>query len=155
HLYPDQGVPAYAKAILPFLPLAASNGLRLAIENSVHTSPNDFNQLFVELCRQIPEPQRDLLGSVGMCLDIGHANLCAATRNDYLRFIDELDGSIPIIHLHLHENWGDSDSHLTLFTGPSAQNDLGVRGLIRRLKQRGFSGSAILEQWPQPPSLLK
>ena len=94
------------------------------------------------------------LNFVGMCLDIGHANLCSATRNDYLRFLDELNSTIPLIHLHLHENWGDTDSHLTLFTGPAAQNDTGICGLVRRLKHRSFSGSAILEQWPQPASLL-
>ncbi len=149
HLYPEQGIPAFARAILPFLPIAASSGLKLAIENTVHTSPNDFNELFAEFRRLIGS--RD---TVGVCFDMGHANLCAATRNDYLRFVDQLDRTIPIIHLHLHENRGDADSHLTLFTGPAAQNDTGIRGLVRRLQQRGFSGSAILEQWPRPPSLL-
>jgi sugar phosphate isomerase/epimerase len=91
---------------------------------------------------------------VGMCLDLGHANLCAATRNDYLGFIDQLEPEVPIIHVHLHENWGDDDSHLALFTGPAGQDGAGLRGFVQRMKQRGFSGSVILEQWPQPPSLL-
>jgi hypothetical protein len=56
--------------------------------------------------------------------------------------------------LHLHENYGDRDSHLTLFTGPSRDNTTGLEGLIDRLARRGFAGSAILEQWPWPPSLL-
>ena len=148
HLYTEQRIPAYAKAILPLLPIAASSELQIAIENTVHTSPSDFNEFFNQLNRS---PHLD---HVGMCFDMGHANLCSATRNDYLRFLDNLDPTIPFIHLHLHENWGDADSHLTVFTGPAAHNDTGIRGLIRRLKQRGFSGSAILEQWPQPASLL-
>jgi sugar phosphate isomerase/epimerase len=89
-----------------------------------------------------------------MCLDNGHANLCAATRNDYLGFVDRLAANVPIIHWHAHENWGDRDSHLTLFTGPSAHNDAGVRGLVRRLLRRGFRGNVVLEQYPDPPGLL-
>ena len=89
-----------------------------------------------------------------MCLDLGHANLCAATRNDYLQFVDRLASHVPIIHLHLHENYGDADTHLPLFTGPAGRDDAGIRGLLERLRRRRFSGSIILEQWPQPPSLL-
>jgi hypothetical protein len=61
---------------------------------------------------------------------------------------------VPIVHWHAHENWGDRDSHLTLFTGPSARDEAGLRGLVRRLVRRGFCGSVVLEQWPQPPGLL-
>jgi sugar phosphate isomerase/epimerase len=89
-----------------------------------------------------------------MCLDIGHANLCASTRNDYLGYLDRLDLRVPIIHLHVHENWGDCDSHLPLFTGPAGRDGAGVRGFIERIKRRNYSGSIILEQWPHPPSLL-
>src|ERR1035438_3791450 len=89
-----------------------------------------------------------------MCLDVGHANLCGVTRNDYLRYLDELREQVPIIHVHLHENWGDRDSHLTLFTGPARGDSRGVEGLLSRLEKRHFSGSMILEQWPAPPSLL-
>jgi hypothetical protein len=44
---------------------------------------------------------------------------------------------------------------VTLFTGPSARDDAGLCGLVRRLVGRGFSGSVVLEQWPQPPGLLQ
>ena len=69
--------------------------------------------------------------------------------------MDLIGPHVPIIHIHLHENYGDADSHLTVFTGPSAQDPSGVVGVIERLKKRHFSGSIILEQWPDPPSLLK
>ena len=61
---------------------------------------------------------------------------------------------VPIIHVHAHENHGDADSHLTLFTGPAKEDDRGVRGLLRRLRQRDYGGAIILEQWPDPPELL-
>lgn len=150
HLYTDAGVPAFAKAVLPAVQRAAARGITIAIENTVQTTPADFNLLFTVLRSLEPTA----LAHVGMCLDLGHANLCAATRNDYLGFIDQLLPNVPIRHVHLHENWGDADTHLPLFTGPAGRNGAGLRGFVRRMKQRGFSGSLILEQWPQPPTLL-
>ena len=89
-----------------------------------------------------------------MCFDMGHANLFAGTRNDYVRFLDLLGAYVPILHWHAHENWGDRDSHLPLFTGPTARDDVGVRALVDRLRRRGFDGSVVLEQWPAPPEVL-
>ncbi|MGH7967719.1 MAG: sugar phosphate isomerase/epimerase family protein, partial [Limisphaerales bacterium] len=151
HLYTEAGIAAYARAITPAIAWAAASGLQLAIENTVSTSPADFNFLFEELRKR----DDSALAHCGMCLDIGHANLCTATRNDYLQFVAQLQPHVPIIHLHAHENWGDADSHLTLFTGPAAFTEDGVRGFLVEMKSRGFNGSLILEQWPQPPSLLK
>ena len=150
HLSHEAGVPAFVEAIQPLVRLASEAGLMLTIENTPLHTPELFNALFDCLRGQASLP----VSHVGMCLDAGHANLCAATRNDYLGFVDRLAPQVPILHVHLHENWGDADSHLPLFTGPSAHHDSGVRGLIRRLLGRSFSGSIILEQWPQPPSLL-
>jgi phosphoglucan,water dikinase len=150
HLYHEQGISAYVQAIRPLIRRTAEAGLQLAIENTPHHAPEDFNELFAQL-RRLDSPA---VGRVGMCLDLGHANLCAATRNDYLQFVDRLAPQVPIIHLHLHENYGDADTHLPLFTGPAGRNDSGIRGLLTRLRQRQFAGSIILEQWPHPPSLL-
>jgi sugar phosphate isomerase/epimerase len=149
HLFTDRGPEAFAEALLPLVKHARHFGVRLSVENVPSTTPDDFNATFAALARH-PESA----GSVGMCLDMGHANLCPATRNDYLGYVDRLGPQVPIIHWHAHENWGDRDSHLPLFTGPSARNDAGVRGLVERLKQRGFNGSVVLEQWPDPPELL-
>lgn len=150
HLYTDGGVAAYVEAILPLLERLAEVAVSLSIENTPNTGPADINELFRELTR------RGLLNQIqiGMCLDLGHANLCEATRNDYLKFIDLLEPQVPIIHAHVHENYGDIDCHLPLFTGPSAGDESGIVGFVTRMKQHGFSGSFILEQWPQPPSLL-
>ncbi len=150
HFNHEQGVEAYVQAVMPFVRQVGEVGLQLAIENTPHHAPEQFNELFA--CLQALG--RETVQHVGMCFDLGHANLCAATRNDYLQFLDRLDPRVPIIHLHLHENWGDADSHLPLFTGPAGRNDAGIRGLLERLRQRQYAGSIILEQWPQPPSLL-
>ena len=150
HLYHERGIPAYVQAIQPLIRRTAEAGLQLSIENTPHHSPEDFKELFAHL-RRLDSPA---IGHVGMCLDLGHANLCAATRNDYLQFVDRLAPQVPIIHLHLHENYGDADTHLPLFTGPAGRDDSGIRGLLTRLHRRQFAGSIILEQWPHPPSLL-
>ena len=150
HLYTDDGLESYVKAIASIIKGSAEIGIKLSIENTPFTDPEDFNKLFTILWNQ-KEIKTD---HVGMCLDIGHANLCSSTRNDYLLFIDRIVPEVPIIHIHLHENYGDHDSHLPLFSGPAKENDAGISGLIERLHKRKFHGSIILEQWPVPPSLL-
>jgi sugar phosphate isomerase/epimerase len=150
HLDVSQGVGRFVESLGPALRLTAEAGLKLAIENTVWTGPDDFNQLFSALYQDGEIPS----AHAGMCFDLGHANLFGATQNDYCRYVDSLSTQVPIIHLHLHENYGDRDSHLALFTGPARENPAGIEGLLDRLKHRSFSGCAILEQWPQPPSLL-
>jgi sugar phosphate isomerase/epimerase len=133
-----------AHALGPWIERCGISGVKLAIENVPATGPEDFNRLFALLPRN----------GVGMCLDIGHANLHPGTVNDYIGYVDRLRPDVPITHLHLHENHGDRDSHLVLFTGPAAHDSSGVEALIDRLARRGFDGSGILEQWPRPPELL-
>ncbi len=150
HLYIDEGIESYIEAILPFINYSSEIGMKLSIENTTSTGPEDFNAMLT-LLQSLHDTNT---GHVGMCLDLGHANLYDSTRNDYIKFIDHLDLHVPIIHIHLHENYGDNDNHLTIFTGPAGENDSGIRKLLKRLKKRDFSGSIILEQWPEPPALL-
>jgi sugar phosphate isomerase/epimerase len=149
HLTDPSRVEEYASAIAPLMARCVASGVRLAIENIPAAGPEAFNRLFALLPR--PNGMRPM---IGMCLDVGHANLHGQTHNDYLAYVDRLGPIVPIIHLHLHENHGDRDSHLVIFTGPAGQDPSGVIGLLRRLRQRGFAGSIILEQWPDPPALL-
>jgi len=138
-----------AEAVRSLMKTLRPAGIALALENTVTAGPDYVNQLFERLY-----DLEGRLDDVGLCLDIGHANLFSKTHNDYLGYLDRLADHVPIVHGHIHENWGDGDRHLTLFTGPSAKDPSGVVGLLRRLQRRGFRGSLILEQWPNPPSLL-
>jgi sugar phosphate isomerase/epimerase len=149
HLFPEHGPRAFAVGLAPLVELARAAGVLLSIENTPATTPDDFNATFTELKRTGASPW-----VVGMCFDMGHANLCPTTQHDYCGFVDQLGPHVPIIHWHAHENWGDRDSHLTLFTGPSAKHDTGLRALVSRLLERGFDGNVVLEQWPDPPELL-
>ena len=150
HLDLSRGAAAFLGAIVPVAEHLAARGISLALENTVQATPQDFNRFFALLGHEAA----GLTDRVGMCFDIGHANLCSATQNDYLAFLDQLAPQVPIIHVHLHENYGDADTHLTLFSGPAKEDTRGVLGLLARLGRRGFSGCMILEQWPQPPALL-
>ncbi|MGL4554425.1 MAG: sugar phosphate isomerase/epimerase family protein [Gemmataceae bacterium] len=149
HLTDPRRVEEYAASLVPLVQRCSISGVKLAIENTPFTSPDDFNRLFTLLPRATRNGP-----PVGMCLDIGHANLHAATANDYIAYLDRLSPDVPIVHAHLHENHGDRDSHLVLFTGPAARDPGGVTALIGRLRARGFDGSLILEQWPNPPEML-
>jgi sugar phosphate isomerase/epimerase len=133
-----------ARELPPWIDRCGISGLRLVLENVPATGPEDFNRLFALLPRN----------GVGMCLDIGHANLHPGTHNDYVGYVDRLRPEVNIAHLHLHENEGDRDSHLPLFTGPAGRDPAGLAALLDRLARRGFAGCAILEQWPRPPELL-
>jgi phosphoglucan,water dikinase len=150
HFYKDQGIETYANTIMPLITYLGHKGIKLSIENTPYISPHDFNELFGILRHKGGYD----INNAGICLDLGHANICESTRNNYIKFIDKIDSSVSVVHLHLHENYGDYDSHLPLFTGPAGRNDSGIRSLIKRLKKRSFHGSFILEQWPEPRSLL-
>ena len=135
----------FASALGPWVQRCSISGVRLALENVPHVGPDDFNRLFGLLPRG---------GTVGMTFDVGHANLHLSTHHDYIGYLDRLKPDLPIIHLHLHENWGDVDSHLVAFTGPAGRDPSGIATLLERLQRRGFSGNVVMEQWPQPPELL-
>jgi sugar phosphate isomerase/epimerase len=149
HLVPGD-VDGCCRAALALVDILRPLGITLALENTIAVSPDYVNRIF----ERLQTGAMGRRGGVGLCLDIGHANLCADTRNDYLAYVDRLGRQVPIVHAHIHENWGDGDSHLPLFTGPSGKDPAGVAGLLRRLRQRCYKGSLILEQWPKPPSLL-
>lgn len=149
HLDVTHGADQFVESLATTLRATDEAKLKLSIENTVWTGPEHFNQFFATLRRsRLPHTH------VGMCFDLGHANLFGGTQNNYWRYLDSLSLDVPIIHLHLHENFGDRDSHLPLFTGASRENPAGIQGLLQRLADRHFTGCAILEQWPQPPSLL-
>jgi len=150
HLYMDAGPQGFVQALEPVLHHAAAAKLRISIENTPQTTPDEFNRTFACLAELPAIPA----GTTGMCLDIGHANLCPLTHNNFVRYLDLLADSVPIIHVHAHENRGDRDSHLTLFTGPSREDDTGIRAFVERLHRRAYHGAVILEQWPDPPQLL-
>lgn len=150
HLDFTRGIERFAAAIAKVLREIAPLGIKLSLENTVATMPAAINACFACLRQTSDVP----IDRVGLCFDMGHANLCPATHNDYVGFVAQLDRQVPIMHVHAHENYGDVDGHLPLFTGPAASNDSGIKSLLHCLIARSFVGAIILEQWPDPPQLL-
>lgn len=85
-----------------YLSLAARFGLTLCIENCADPDP----QPLTELMRRTASP------AVGVCLDIGHANY---SRTPLEGWFDALQHNIR--YLHLSDNSGMCDDHMTLGSG--------------------------------------
>ena len=136
---------------------AAAQALCLTVENTPATAPADLNTLFERAFPPAPGPAAapdPNHAFAGVCFDMGHANLHPEWRNDYIGYLDQLATHAPLRHVHVHENHGDHDSHLPLFTGPAARSARGIHLLIDRLRSRGYRGALVMEQWPFPPHLL-
>jgi len=149
HLNAGQRVSTLMESLELVLRQAAAADVCLALENTPATSPAQFNALFERL-----QQHTQCRHYAGMCFDMGHANLHPATRNDYIGYFDQLGPHVPIRHVHVHENCGDADTHVTIGAGPSKDNPTGVRSLLTRLHRRGYEGALIMEQWPEPATRL-
>jgi len=77
--------------------------------------------------------------SVGLALDVGHANTVGQLR----LFIKQL--SKRIVHVHLHSNRGDFDTHNELGEGT-----VDWVWLVKTLKRRGFKGYIMVESVFKP-----
>jgi sugar phosphate isomerase/epimerase len=150
HLYTEETIEHFVNCIKPIAIRASEYDIKLSIENTTVTSPEDFNKFFY-LWNQSEESK---ICKIGMCLDIGHANLFPETRNDYISYFNRLNDNVEINHLHFHENYGDKDSHLTLFTGPSQHNSSAIKHIVSSLLDKKYKGSIVLEQWPNETNLL-
>lgn len=148
HLFPEYEPALFVQAILPLL-AAAGEDIGISLENVPLCSPENINQVFSCLLDSGKMPV-----AAGLCLDIGHAGIFAETRGDFCAYLGRIAEFVPISHLHIHENDGELDQHLPLFTGKCSTDEEPVKKLISILKARGFSGSMIMEQWPSPPEIL-
>src|ERR1043165_9281620 len=76
HLFPEHPAKRFAESLVPLMKAASAVGVRLSLENTPETSPDNFNAVFGVLSA-MPEARE----RVGMCFDMGHANLFRQTRN--------------------------------------------------------------------------
>jgi sugar phosphate isomerase/epimerase len=137
NLHPDANAPLHDRSFIierdlqtlqELLPLSRELGVGLMIENL----PGSFNTVtqLSPLLDQIPE--------LGLHLDIGHANLMAATNTT-----DELLAAYGarLQHVHMHDNKGGSaDLHLPLGSG-----NIETEHYIRSLQSAGYNGTITLE----------
>lgn len=145
HFEHMKGIEFFIHGISKLIELTHENNLRLFIENVPSTGPDDFNMLFeylYQVSNKIP------VNHIGMCFDVGHANIHSNTQNDYIRYLDILDPDIHIGHFHLHKNSGQEDSHQILYKDPDGF-ETGIGILLFRIIKRGFTGNIIMEHWSE------
>ncbi len=112
-----------AETLTRLLPLAERLDCRLALENIYEDTP----ETLVNLVAAIDSPW------FGHCFDIGHWQLFGR-----LPQIEWLAAIAPrLLHLHLHDNHGESDDHL-----PVSEGRIDFSPLL-----------ALLPKLPQPPSI--
>lgn len=108
------------------------SGMRIGVENfNLCYHPDDMGERvsdFDYLFSEINHP------SIGFVLDTGHSNITGDTERYLEKFPDRL------VHTHLHDNDGKSDSH-----SPPGQGTVDWGGLLQRLKDVGYSGTLCLE----------
>jgi len=115
--------PAVSGCCRDILDYARSREVRVALENGT------FETL---------EKALALVEDLGICLDIGHANIDERGVGQFLeRF------GAAICHVHLSDNYGQTDNHLVPGDGYISMKDW--RALLKTLHRAGFSGTAVLE----------
>ena len=90
-----------------------------AFDGMLYQKINDLNDLLVSL-------------DMSMTLDIGHANHAGYSP----------DGMIfdSIKHIHMHDNFGDDDAHLSFGEG-----SIDLKGIVNRLEEKNYDGIYIIE----------
>lgn len=110
--------------------ISSEYGVRIAVENM---------QSFPFMLGQTAEEMKELIGdtNLGFCLDIGHANTTGQIDELIKEFGDRL------INVHIHDNHGVHDEHLTLGEG-----DIDFKAVLDKL--RGYTGNYIIESTSFP-----
>lgn len=115
------------EAVSELMVVAKKVGVRLLLENII--SPGTRVSKLMELLDEV-----DPRGEVGICLDLGHANIEGDVAAELLLAMPRLD------HIHLHDNDGSEDAHLCPGSGTIAWPQV-----MNLLQDNGFDGYAALE----------
>ena len=113
--------------------ISSEYGVRIAVENM---------PAFPFMLGRTAEELKELIGStnLGFCLDIGHANTTDQIDDLIREFRDRL------INVHIHDNHGEHDEHLTLGEG-----SIDFKKVINDLK--GYTGNFIIESKSFPSAV--
>ena len=113
--------------------ISSEYGVRIAVENM---------PAFPFMLGRTAEEMKALIEStnLGFCLDIGHANTTDQIDDLIREFKDRL------INVHIHDNHGENDEHLTLGEG-----SIDFKRVLDLLK--GYSGNFIIESRSFPSAV--
>ncbi|MCP4688300.1 MAG: sugar phosphate isomerase/epimerase [Desulfobacterales bacterium] len=116
-------------------------GLTLCLENMFPGYGSFFEpREFIEVFERFP--------SIGMTLDIGHANIKGGGASRTLEFIRRFGDRIR--HLHVSDNGGRRDEHLSLRDG-----NVDFLSIIPALQKIGYDDTVTLEVFSQDRRQLK
>ncbi len=120
------------ESVRGLLKVAGQHGLKISIENVPDPFPfllkraDDFEKFYKNL-------GEDGL-NLSLTLDVGHSNINKQTYDFLERFSEK------IVHVHLHDNLGDYDSHLGIGFG-----NIDWLRLIKALKKINYDGILLVE----------
>jgi len=111
---------------------AREQGVQLVLENT----PDTMWALDLALDEIGDNPEKT---NLGICIDLGHAYISQdAGREPIRNYIERYRGQL--VHLHLHDNFGDDDEHL-----PIKDGSIDWQNLADTLKAVEYHGPAVLE----------
>ena len=90
-----------------------------AFDGMLYQNMNDLDELLVSL-------------DMSMTLDIGHANHVGYSPDEMI--FDSIK------HIHMHDNFGDDDAHLSFGEG-----SIDLKGIVNRLEEKNYDGIYIIE----------
>jgi sugar phosphate isomerase/epimerase len=123
------------ESLRQLLPTAERLGIGLMVENAEGDDADALAPVF------------DALPTVGLHLDIGHANIGAGRRSHTASLLARYAGRLK--HVHLSDNKGRSDDHLAIGAGT-----IDWRRELRTLKASGYDGTITLETFYGDSSLI-
>jgi len=135
-LKPEMVYPLTRESVIEIDRAAEGYGVRACIENTP-------NFLFTRF--QTPEELISAIEdtSIGITFDIGHANTRGNIEDFFRPEVVERMGNV-----HLHDNHGERDEHLT-----PGEGNINFPEVIGRLETLGYRGNYILESNNYPSSL--
>ena len=121
--------------LAPYLELAKKLGIGIAVENMV-----DFGGRRRRYCAGDPYELVELVDtindpSLGMCIDVGHANNSGVYAPDFIRLAGD-----RLKCLHIDDNLADKDTHLPPFFGT-----VDWKGVMTALREIGYEGDFSFE----------
>ena len=116
----------------PLAEMAATAGVKVAIENGAHTADWQF---IVDMVRGFAHP------NVGLNVDTGHANLGDMDPATAIRMAGDL-----LITTHLQDNYGEVDNHL-----PPGLGKIDWTAVVAALREVGYKGCYMVEISDCPP----
>jgi sugar phosphate isomerase/epimerase len=122
-------------AIERLLPTADELGITLMVENGEGDTADTL------------APVLDALPSVGLHLDIGHANIRAGRSSATAGLLDRYGDRLK--HVHLSDNKGRGDDHLAIGAG-----SIDWKRELKALKASGYDGTITLETFYGDSALI-